>query len=269
MQLVVRSGQDAHVSGGLRFVNSGFFHLFLQNITRLLVEDIEVTSPVNSANTDGIDPLNCTYVHIRNVSPTPATVLPCHTAAPFSLWFSLAFSARACCVYSQLIPLARPCCRPCCCSTTCSRASDREINLGHAQTHSCFDAGLGHRGALGHRRRGRRRHRTQRHNEACPNRRRSLGAEDARSRLLVQCEQRHHPKLRHRMGSVHQIARGQAVVEHKHSAGKRHSSFPKHHGHVRPVCDWRQHGLPAASLQRAAVRSLPVFAGTTSPPTPH
>ena len=52
----------------LRFVNSGSFHLVPQRVQHLFIANVEVLSPEHSANTDGIDVENCSYVHIRNAT---------------------------------------------------------------------------------------------------------------------------------------------------------------------------------------------------------
>lgn len=67
MQLVVHRGSNVTIDQ-LSFLNSGSFHLFLCNVTNLTVANVIVKSPISSRNTDGIDPIDCTNVIIRNAT---------------------------------------------------------------------------------------------------------------------------------------------------------------------------------------------------------
>jgi hypothetical protein len=67
MQLVAQGGSDLTIRG-ISFKDSGSFHLNPRNVTRLRIEDVVVTSPTYSRNTDGIDPEDCDDVLIRNAT---------------------------------------------------------------------------------------------------------------------------------------------------------------------------------------------------------
>jgi hypothetical protein len=67
MQVVAQGGSDLTIRG-LLFRDSGSFHLNPRNVTRLRIEDVVVTSPTYSRNTDGIDPADCNDVLIRNAT---------------------------------------------------------------------------------------------------------------------------------------------------------------------------------------------------------
>ena len=104
VQVLVLGGSSVLIQG-LTFRNSGGFHLSLQNISGLRCQDLVVTAPMSSANTDGIDPMNCRDVVIRNV--TVATGMCCKDPMP------VMFVSRA------LINFTRLCSPPVICTPSC------------------------------------------------------------------------------------------------------------------------------------------------------
>jgi polygalacturonase len=62
--IYLRDCSDIHVSG-VALKDSPNFHLLLRHCQNVLVEDMSITAPARSPNTDGIDPVSCSNIVIR------------------------------------------------------------------------------------------------------------------------------------------------------------------------------------------------------------
>jgi polygalacturonase len=63
--IVISNCQRLHIQG-VTLKNSPMFHLVPTDVSDLLIEQIKIATPIDSPNTDGIDPTRCSNVIIRD-----------------------------------------------------------------------------------------------------------------------------------------------------------------------------------------------------------